>query len=193
MELAASRLAGADLAAMADHVAMPDDISPRYAGDVALLSEPLRALLLAEVAAGNGIIEVGHSHPAAPVGVYFKLAGPVTTRPRASDTLLRFRQRGSSLYNGEFTDTTGFCFILEAPLPPPDAPDMDAIRAAANAPRPAPPLPRGDGAHDRFIRSMVIDYDKWHDGIGYDLEALEQATEDGAGCPGVTPHAAESH
>jgi hypothetical protein len=31
---------------------------------------------------------------------------------------------------------------------------------------------------DRFIRSMIIDYEKWHDGIGYDLEALEQASPD---------------
>lgn len=28
----------------------------------------------------------------------------------------------------------------------------------------------------RFIRSMIIDYGKWHDGIGYDLEALEKAS-----------------
>ena len=27
----------------------------------------------------------------------------------------------------------------------------------------------------RFIESMNIDYEKWHDGIGYDLEALKEA------------------
>jgi len=27
----------------------------------------------------------------------------------------------------------------------------------------------------RFIESMNIDYEKWHDGIGYDLRALEEA------------------
>jgi len=27
----------------------------------------------------------------------------------------------------------------------------------------------------RFIESMKIDYEKWHDGVGYDLEALKEA------------------
>lgn len=30
----------------------------------------------------------------------------------------------------------------------------------------------------RFERSMVIDYEKWHDGIGYDLDALDDADEE---------------
>ena len=29
---------------------------------------------------------------------------------------------------------------------------------------------------NRFKKSMAIDYEKWHDGIGYDLEALNEAT-----------------
>ncbi|HZR27926.1 MAG TPA: hypothetical protein VFA71_04035 [Terriglobales bacterium] len=31
---------------------------------------------------------------------------------------------------------------------------------------------------ERFRESMAIDYMKWHDGIGYDLEALRQVTEE---------------
>lgn len=31
-------------------------------------------------------------------------------------------------------------------------------------------------AYERFRRSMAIDYEKWHDGIGYDLDALDQAS-----------------
>jgi hypothetical protein len=54
---------------------------------------------------------------------------------------------------------------------------MDVIRAAANAPSPAPSLPGGDSPYQRFVRSMVIDYEKWHDGIGYDLEAIAEAPE----------------
>lgn len=30
----------------------------------------------------------------------------------------------------------------------------------------------------RFIESMKIDYEKWHDGIGYDLEALKEANKE---------------
>lgn len=33
-------------------------------------------------------------------------------------------------------------------------------------------------AYNRFIRSMEINYEKWHDGVGYDLEALGQMTDD---------------
>ena len=29
-------------------------------------------------------------------------------------------------------------------------------------------------AYDRFRKSMEVDFDKWHDGIGYDLEALDE-------------------
>src|SRR5262249_39620858 len=38
-------------------------------------------------------------------------------------------------------------------------------------------LPNGDSPYDRFVRSMVIDYEKWHDGIGYDLDAIAEASE----------------
>jgi hypothetical protein len=151
-------------------------IPQSWQADADLLPAPLRALLEAELAAGNAIIEVGHSHPAAPVGVYFMLAGPVTTRPRKTDAELKFYERGGSHFNGEFTDAKRHCYILEAPLPPPPYPDMDAIREAANTPKPEPELPTGNTPHDRFIRSMAIDYEKWHDGIGYDLEALAEST-----------------
>lgn len=146
--------------------------------DADLLSPPLRKLLEAELAAGNSIIDVGHSHPAAPVGVYFKLANPVSTHPRVrnNDGEIRFYERNSSLYCGEFTDAKGFCYILEAPLPPPPYPDMDAIREAANRPAPKPELSTGNSPHDRFVRSMQIDYEKWHDGIGYDLDAVAEAS-----------------
>lgn len=36
----------------------------------------------------------------------------------------------------------------------------------------------GSPAYRRFLSSMVIDYEKWHDGIGYDLPALADMTAD---------------
>jgi hypothetical protein len=33
-----------------------------------------------------------------------------------------------------------------------------------------------DSSLQRFIKSMAIDYEKWHDGEGYDLEAIKQAS-----------------
>jgi hypothetical protein len=153
-------------------------VPQEWVKDFELLPPILQKLLLDELAAGNTIIDVGHSHPAAPVGVYFKLAGPVTTtsRLRQRDDGLDFYERNSSLYSGQFTDAKGFCYILEAPLPPPAYPDMDAIREAANKPAAKSPLPTGNSPHDRFVRSMEIDYEKWHDGIGYDLEAIADAS-----------------
>ena len=35
---------------------------------------------------------------------------------------------------------------------------------------------RTDSPLQRFIKSMEIDYEKWHDGVGYDLEAIKQAS-----------------
>jgi hypothetical protein len=32
--------------------------------------------------------------------------------------------------------------------------------------------------YQRFLDSMVMNFDKWHDGIGYDLEALEQMSDE---------------
>lgn len=109
-----------------------------YQKDLAALPAVLRRLLEAELAAGNHIVEVGHSHPAAPVGAWFRLQRAVSTWPPGAADGIVHRARNTSLYAGEFTDAAGLFFLLEPPLPPPPEPDMDAIRAAANAPRPKP-------------------------------------------------------
>lgn len=108
-------------------------LAPEHQADFDAMPPTLRALLEAELAAGNEVVEVGHSHPAPPVGAYFKLARPVTTRPRLSGGGLRFHERNSSLHSGEFTDETRFFWILEAPRPPEPEPDMDAIRRKMEA------------------------------------------------------------
>lgn len=153
----------------------------------------LRALLDAELAAGNSVIEVGHTHPAPPVGAYFKLARPVSTRPRESGGGLQFYERNSSQYSGEFTDAKRFFWILEAPLPPPPEPDMDAIRAAMDyaaresAARPAPappsdplPIPSADPSCsplvERFRRSMRLDFEAWKEGTEYEIALIQDAT-----------------
>ena len=165
-------------------------IPPELRRDLDAFPPPLRALLEAELAAGNTIVEVGHSFPAPPAGAYVKLASPVSTRPRRSGDDLDFYDRDSSLYSGEFTDAQRFFFVLEPPHPPPPELDMEAIRAGRQRPGPAsgraPRPPTAPAAPpdaprsplQRFRRSMVIDYEKWHDGIGYDLDALHAASGD---------------
>lgn len=144
----------------------------------------LRDLLTNELAAGNRIVEVGHTHPAPPVGAWIMLADRVTTQPRKSTPALRFYERDSSQYLGEFTDERGFCYLLEAPGPPPEPPDMDAIREALGRTA-APPRTNGtpsasvsaSAALERFRASMHIDYAQWREGIGYDLAALAELTD----------------
>jgi hypothetical protein len=173
-------------------------IPPEFRKDADAMPAALRALLEAELAAGNTIAELGGYFPAPPAGAFFKLTRPVTTRPHESSGGLKFRDYASPYYSGSFTDDRGFYFILEPPLPPPPEPDMDAIRDA-HAPAPfqltpvrrhpyatghpsdpacQPPAVPSDphSALGRFEKSMVMDYVKWHDGDGYDLEAIRDAT-----------------
>ncbi len=182
-----------------------------YQADAQAMPEVLRKLLEAELAAGNELVEVFHCFPAPPAGACFRLAKPVTTRPRASDDGIDFYDRNTSSYSGEFTDARRFYFIIEPPHPPPPEPDMDAIRAGLTGlakpagpatasietapakrrgsrqkhpttakldnlrPDPLPPS-KPPSVLERFRSSLIIDYEKWHEGIGYDLSLLKAAT-----------------
>lgn len=103
-------------------------ITPEQKTEIAQFPAALRQLIESELAAGNTIVEIGHSFPAPPAGAYLKLAKQVTTRARADGEGLRFYERNSSSYSGEFTDAKRFYFVLEPPNPPPPELDMDAIR-----------------------------------------------------------------
>lgn len=162
--------------------------------DVEAMPAALRALLEAEIAAGNDVIEVGHSFPAPPVGAYFRLAKPLQSRAQESGDGIVYYDRNSSLYSGEITDEKRYFFLLEPPHPPEPEPDMDAIRAARDGVKTPqrqsaartkariqgfktaePDRPKkAETLLSRFEASMVIDYDKWHDGIGYEVNLLSQ-------------------
>ena len=157
-----------------------------YAAELKAMPANLRTLLEAELAAGNEIAEVGHSFPAPPVGAYFKLTKPLQTGANSLPKGLHYHDRKGSSYSGTVTDEVGYFLLLEPPHPPEPEPDMDAIRAAHQPEatrdergRPLKPAvstvpidPNSGTLLERFERSMIIDYDKWHDGIGYDLEVL---------------------
>jgi hypothetical protein len=152
-------------------------IPPQFRQDADAFPPKLRGLLEAELAAGNQIAGAGNSFPAPPAGAYLKLAKPVGTRARASGDGLEFRECNCSLYSGWFTDDRGFYYLLEPPLPPPPEPDMDAIRAAHLGPsRPVPLRRDPNSAAGRFEQSMAMNYEKWHDGIGYDIATIAAAT-----------------
>jgi hypothetical protein len=165
-------------------------ISKAFQADVDKLPVSLRKLLYDELAAGNEIVEVGHSFPAPPMGAYFKLGHSVSTRLHESGGGLDFYDRNTPYYSDEFTDVKRFFFILEPPHKQLLSPEMGAIRnvhSSANfvqmKDNPMKEYMQSDNVTDvqnslvdRFKKSMVIDYEKWHDGIGYDLKLLNEAT-----------------
>jgi len=53
---------------------------------------------------------------------------------------------------------------------------MDEIRAAADRLRAPTAGTPPDTPLGRFEQSLCIDYEKWHDGIGYDLDAIRDAS-----------------
>jgi hypothetical protein len=155
-------------------MSIPDDF--REQADA--LPPALRALLDGELAAGNQIAEAGHGFLGQPWATYLKLTSPFTTRARVwGDDGLQFNDFSDFGSTGAFTDHDRAFYILEPPCPPEPVPDMNAIRDA-HAPHPSPHKTVAkdpNSALSRFEKSMVIDYVKWHDGDGYDMEALKAA------------------
>jgi hypothetical protein len=175
-----------------------------YEEALSLFPSVLRELVTAELANGNAIAELGHGFPAAPCGAYIKLAQAVSSRPRQKTPELDFYERNGGSHSGEFTDDTRHFFVLEPPHPPEVEPDMDEIRAKLNSdnlaadcrglesteqitaiPRAQPDYAASHTSNEqsasltaRFRASMKIDFDKWHDGIGYDIGLFEQASPD---------------
>lgn len=152
----------------------------------------LRELVRAELADGNRIVEIG-GPPAPPVGLAVRLARPMADSRRKNGPDYTFYERRGSLWSGEFTDPRRHFFVLEPPGPPEPEPDMDAIRARMNqaATPPESIVPRtgtgsdllerkasegpDSGAVARFVASRRIDYAKWKEGEGYDLQAIAEA------------------
>ena len=91
---------------------------------------PLRALIEAELEAGNTIVAIENGFPAAPCGASVKLAKAVHDERRRSTAEVSFYVRNNSSFAGEFTTAQRHYFVLEPPLPPEPYPDMDAIRKA---------------------------------------------------------------
>ena len=154
-------------------------IPQEFRADVNALPATLRALLDEELAAGNSIQSVSYTHPAPPIGACVMLAKPVSTRARATDEFLTFRRVQGSQYSASFTDADARYFILEAPLESDAAyPDMDAIRKAHEVKNPDIAFRAATAPVDRFQAAMHVDYEKWHDGVGYDLRVLAEANDD---------------
>lgn len=100
---------------------------------IAAFPVPMRTLIEAERRAGNQVVEMSGTHPAPPAGLCARLAKHVTTRTRESFEGVRFFERNSPSYSGEFADAERMYFIVEPPREPEPPPDMDAIRGTFEA------------------------------------------------------------
>jgi hypothetical protein len=129
-------------------------IPPEFRPDADALPPVLRALLDAELAAGNQIVRRDYGSPTPPVGAFLQLALPVSTRPRASGDGVSFHDFSKFGFPGSFTDDGGVFYLFE-PFAPELELDMDAIRDAHNAEIYHPHIIRSDPntALGRFERT----------------------------------------
>ncbi|MBL8002058.1 MAG: hypothetical protein JNL05_08870 [Flavobacteriales bacterium] len=128
-----------------------------YREQLAEFPAALRALVEAELQAGNSIVAIEHGFPAAPCGTSVKLANAVRDERRRSVGEVVFYARNNSSYAGEFTTRERHFFVLEPPLPPEPYPDMDAIRRSLE-PKPdalAQLAQREARSGPELVRSMI--------------------------------------
>src|SRR6186713_1554117 len=99
-------------------------VPAEYSREFAEFPAVLRALVEAELADGNAIVEISSGFPAPPAGACLRLARNISTRPRESGGGIDFYERNNSDYLGELTDAKRHFFVLEPPGPPEPEPDM---------------------------------------------------------------------
>ena len=172
--------------------------SPRITEQVEKLPPVLRKLLDAELAAGNEIIdlEFGRGPDKGKVALIVRhpFRAAKASSPPAGTTYSEITTREPQVFMFHSADeqfavvAAKFKPIPLTPLPrlsdppepksPPPLPKPDAPVLSAPATKPAPAVLHKDpDARQRFLASMTIDYEKWHDGEGYDLDALDELTE----------------
>ncbi len=157
--------------------------------DIAQLPAGLRTVVEAELAAGNEVAEVLCGHPVPPMGVGIRLVRPLSAALESAAEGVRPCQLPAWDGSCGYSDESKQNFVLGPPgTPVAELPSMDEIRDAANrsaqpadtpnrqAERPSRSVTVPDSPLGRFEKSVKIDYDKWHDGIGYDLDAIHEAS-----------------
>lgn len=149
-------------------------------------ADEARDFIAAEIAAGNAVVATHAPPPGVVASTYLILARPVMTRARGTPGEAPASWRFGSLAPG-----LPAVVVLEAQAvehDPPGAPNApacpaDAIPASPPVvPRPpgrrAPPQPDPPGSIQRFRAGMAMDLDRWRDGTGHDLAAIDEATPD---------------
>ena len=178
------------------------EFSERVASIIPSLPAPLKQLLDMELAAGNRIIdmEIGRGEAAGRTALV--LGHPFRTRHLAAPPGVLYREvlnREPKIYEFYTQEesislmTAVFKPIILQPIGGPENPteahikrmeeihkrDAEAAAARVEAMR-QPPKPEPDPTKSdlvkRFLQSMVITYEMWHDGNGYNVDLLKQMT-----------------
>ena len=145
-------------------------------------AEQARQFIEAELAAGNAVLAT-HAPPSGVVAsTYVILARPVTTRPRKASGA----QASPPWCFGRLAPGLPAVVVLEAQAVEHDPPSASASaeKAPPTSPpvvprvpeRRAPPQPNTTDLVQRFRASMAMDLERWRDGAGYDLAAIDEAT-----------------
>lgn len=174
-----------------DHCEAPD--AGRLRALLQAIPAPLKGVLDGELARGNRVLRIDSGFPAPPVGACVVLERPLDPSTAISpDGPLHWRSWPN--WNGWFgcTDAQARIFLV-GPSPSEDAVapvERDDVEAAV--PPQALPLEaaaRGTGHVDppreaqagaalqAFRASMQLDYERWREGIGYDLDALDRLAQ----------------
>jgi hypothetical protein len=176
------------------------ELSERIAPVIARLPAQLKQLLDMELAAGNKIIDMEIGRGEAAGRTVLVLTHPFRTRHLSAPPGVLYREllnREPKVYEFYTQDesislmTAVFKPMVLQPLAAPEDRNeahikrmeeihkRDAEVAAARAeamchpPKPAPDPTKSD-IINRFLQSMVITYEMWHDGNGYDVDLLKQ-------------------
>lgn len=123
------------------------------------------AFIRQELAAGNSVLEILRPPAGVAASVYVMLARPC--QAGSSETAGAIRQFGSVAPGLPAVVVLGAEGYTSDPVP-----EQESEPVSRPGARGLPTMP----ALQRFVHSMNIDYNAWREGIGYDLDAIDEAT-----------------
>src|SRR5262249_46830232 len=129
----------------------------------------LRQLLDEELAAGNSVIDLQRGHGQELGRVTLVLEHPLRGSGCAIPRGVHYQQiKGQDPLMCRFYSPDEQFSVMMPVF------QRAAPRRPTAEPQPPPATPQGGDAASRFLSSMVMTFDMWHDGIGYDLDALAE-------------------
>lgn len=146
------------------------------AAEIRAWPDGVQRVIERELARGNRITEIDYGFPAPPVGAIARMEQSVATASGADLDVEPCRYPNWDNSAGFKDAAKGHFFVLGPEEAAPEKPKPEPIPSVDYVPPPRQPT--GGPVFDRFVKSMQIDYEKWREGIGYDLEAIAEANDE---------------